>query len=126
MVLGELNPIGLPTYRPIEMQLGRSSSVPWTSCILNIGPQIGLDKLGFGCYTNSMKNRINDVLKWAGCLAVCAGALTTSLRIDPLNIYLLNLGALLYLVWAVRIKETNLIAVNGVLLALYFVGLFHK
>ena len=82
--------------------------------------------MGFGCYTNSMENKINSILKWTGCVAVCAGALATSLRVDPLNIYLLNLGALLYLVWAVRIKETNLIAVNGVLLALYLVGLFHK
>ena len=54
-----------------------------------------------------------------------AGALFTSLRIDPLNIYFLNAGALLYLIWAVRIKETNLIIVNGVLLALYVLGLFY-
>ena len=68
---------------------------------------------------------MNNVLKWAGCLAVVAGALATSLRIDPLNIYLLNLGALLYLVWAVRIRELNLVLVNGVLLAIYAVGLFY-
>ena len=67
----------------------------------------------------------NNVLKWAGCLAVVLGALCTSLRIDPLNIYLLNLGALLYLVWAVRIRELNLVLVNGVLLAIYLVGLFY-
>jgi len=68
---------------------------------------------------------LNGVLKWAGCLAVVLGALCTSLRIDPLNIYLLNLGALLYLVWAVRIRELNLVLVNGVLLAIYLVGLFY-
>jgi len=68
---------------------------------------------------------LNNILKWAGCATVLAGALCTSLRIDPLNIYLLNLGALLYLIWAVRIKETNLIIVNGVLLALYVLGLFY-
>lgn len=68
---------------------------------------------------------MNDILKWAGCLAVVAGALATSFRIDPLNIYLLNLGALLYLVWAVRIRELNLVLVNGVLLAIYAVGLFY-
>jgi len=68
---------------------------------------------------------LNNVLKWGGCLAVVAGALATSLRIDPLNIYLLNLGALLYLVWAVRIRELNLVLVNGVLLAIYAVGLFY-
>jgi len=68
---------------------------------------------------------LNGVLKWGGCLAVVLGALCTSLRIDPLNIYLLNLGALLYLIWAVRIRELNLVLVNGVLLAIYLVGLFY-
>lgn len=68
---------------------------------------------------------LNSILKWSGCATVLIGALCTSLRIDPLNIYFLNLGALLYLIWAVRIKETNLIIVNGVLLALYVVGLFY-
>ena len=68
---------------------------------------------------------LNNTLTWAGCATVLAGALFTSLRIDPLNIYFLNAGALLYLIWAVRIKETNLIIVNGVLLALYVLGLFY-
>ena len=68
---------------------------------------------------------INNTLKWLGCATVVAGALCTSLRIDPLNIYLLNVGALAYLVWAVRIREKNLIVVNAVLLALYVVGLFY-
>ena len=68
---------------------------------------------------------LNTILKWAGCATVCAGALCTSLRIDPLNIYFLNAGAALYLLWAVRIGERNLIVVNAVLLALYLVGLFY-
>jgi hypothetical protein len=67
----------------------------------------------------------NNVLKWLGCATVVLGALCTSLRIDPLNIYLLNIGALAYLVWAVRIRELNLVLVNGVLLAIYIVGLFY-
>ena len=68
---------------------------------------------------------LNWILKWGGCATVVLGALCTSLRIDPLNIYFLNVGALLYLLWAIRIKERNLIIVNGVLLALYVVGLFY-
>jgi hypothetical protein len=43
-----------------------------------------------------------------------------------MNIYFLNLGALLYLIWSVRLREANLIVVNGVLLALYIVGIFYK
>lgn len=69
---------------------------------------------------------MNSFLKWAGCATVCAGALCTSLRIDPLNIYFLNVGALLYLLWSIRIRERNLIVVNTVLLALYVLGLVYK
>ena len=68
---------------------------------------------------------LNTILKWLGCATVCAGALCTSLRLDPLNIYFLNAGAALYLLWALRIGERNLIVVNAVLLALYLVGLFY-
>jgi hypothetical protein len=68
---------------------------------------------------------LNWILKWGGCATVVLGALCTSLRIDPLNIYFLNVGALLYLLWAIRIGERNLIIVNGVLLALYIVGLLY-
>jgi len=56
---------------------------------------------------------------------VIAGALCTSLRIDPLNILLLNAGALVYMIWALRIREMNLVIVNAVLLAIYAVGLMH-
>jgi hypothetical protein len=70
------------------------------------------------------RSQIDDILKWLGCVAVCMGALLTSFRIDPMNIYFLNLGAALYLVWSIRIGERNLIVVNGVLLGLYIIGLF--
>ena len=66
---------------------------------------------------------LDNVLKWTGMALVIAGALCTSLRIDPLNIYLLNAGAAVYMVWAMRIKEMNLVIVNAVLLAIYAVGL---
>lgn len=68
---------------------------------------------------------MNDILKWAGCALVCLGALCTSLRIDPLNIWLLNAGALSYLIWSIRIRENNLIVVNAVLLGIYIVGLVY-
>ena len=67
---------------------------------------------------------MNNFLKWAGCATVLLGAAFTSLRIDPLNIYFLNLGAALYLIWSIRIREWNLVIVNGVLLAIYIFGLF--
>ena len=66
---------------------------------------------------------LDSALKWIGCALVCVGALCTSLRIDPLNIWLLNGGAAAYLIWAIRIKESNLIVVNGTLLVFYLIGL---
>lgn len=68
---------------------------------------------------------LNFWLKWVACAVTLAGASCTALRIDPTNIYLLNLGAVLYLIWAVRIREWNLVVVNAVLLLIYCVGLFY-
>lgn len=65
---------------------------------------------------------INGVLKYTGMVAVILGAILTSLRIDPANIFFLNLGALAYLIWSLRIREWNLVAVNGTLLAIYVLG----
>jgi len=67
---------------------------------------------------------LDFVLKWVACVVTLAGALCTALRIDPMNIYLLNAGAFLYLIWSVRIRELNLIVINASLLAIYIVGLF--
>jgi hypothetical protein len=40
-----------------------------------------------------------------------------------LNVYLLNLGAVFFLVWAVMIKEKAMITVNAGLLLIYITGL---
>ena len=66
------------------------------------------------------------ILVWTGTALTITGALATSLRIDPLNIYLLNLGSATFLWWAVRIREPAMIAVNGGLLAIYLLGLFFE
>lgn len=69
---------------------------------------------------------MNNMLKWMGMVCVIAGALLTSLRIDPINIWALNAGAFLYLVHSYRTRRGwDLVAVNGVLLACYLVGLFY-
>jgi hypothetical protein len=65
----------------------------------------------------------NTILKWIACAVTLAGALCTSLQIDPLNIWLLNGGALLYLVWSYRIREWSLVTINAGLLLIYIVGL---
>ena len=69
-------------------------------------------------------DRLTVGLKWAGTIITLAGALCTSLRIDPLNVYLLNLGSLVFVFWALRIRDRAMITVNAGLLAIYIVGLF--
>jgi len=65
----------------------------------------------------------NTILKWTACVVTLAGAVATSLQIDPVNIVLLNTGAVLYLMWAWRIREWNLIVINVALITIYVVGL---
>jgi hypothetical protein len=65
-------------------------------------------------------------LAWTGTALVLAGAVATSLRIDPLNIYLLNIGSASFLWWAWRIQDRAMIAVNGGLLVIYLAGLFFE
>jgi len=69
-------------------------------------------------------DRLTRYLKWSGTWVTLSGALCTSLRIDPLNVYLLNLGSLLFVIWACRIRERAMITVNAGLLSIYLVGLF--
>ena len=69
-------------------------------------------------------DRLTVGLKWAGTVITLAGALCTSLRIDPLNVYLLNLGSFVFVIWAFRIRDRAMITVNAGLLAIYILGLF--
>lgn len=66
---------------------------------------------------------INNVLKWVACAVTLSGAMCTSLQIDPLNIWLLNGGAVLYLIWSWRIREWSLVTINLGLLAIYILGI---
>ena len=66
----------------------------------------------------------NFYLKWSACIITLIGAVLTSLRIDPLNIYLLNTGAVLYFVWGYRIREWNLIVINAGFILIYTVGIY--
>ena len=69
-------------------------------------------------------DRLTVGLKWTATWITLAGALCTSLRIDPLNVYLLNVGTLLFLWWAFRIRDRAMITVNAGLLGIYVLGLF--
>jgi hypothetical protein len=75
-----------------------------------------------------LENGINLMLlsckiKWVATVVTLIGALATALQFDPLNIYLLNAGAILFLWWAFLIKDKAMITVNAGLLGIYIVGL---
>jgi hypothetical protein len=75
---------------------------------------------------------LNNILKWTGCVLCSLGALLTSLQkigiMEPslINIILLNISAITYLAWSIRIRETNLIIVNAMVLICWSVGLIPK
>ena len=64
------------------------------------------------------------MLRYSAVIITLAGALATALRVDPLNIYLLNAGTSLFLIYSFKIKDLSLILVNTGLLLIYVVGLF--
>lgn len=67
---------------------------------------------------------IANIFKWAGTVVTLLGALATALMIDPLNIWLLNLGAVLFLIWGYLIRDRAMMTVNAGLLSIYIVGLY--
>ena len=63
------------------------------------------------------------MLRYSAVIITLAGALATALRVDTLNIYLLNAGTSLFLIYSFKIKDLSLILVNSGLLLIYAVGL---
>ena len=66
----------------------------------------------------------NRVLKWSATAVTIAGAILTSMNLFPWNVLAFNIGSVLWLAFAFRIKERSLIVVNAALLLIYMVGLF--
>ena len=64
------------------------------------------------------------MLRYSAVIITLAGALATALRYDPLNIYLLNAGTSLFLIYSFKIKDLSLILVNSGLLLIYVIGMF--
>lgn len=66
---------------------------------------------------------LNSILKWVATAITLIGAVLTSLNIYPLNVIAFNIGSVLWLIFAIRIKEPSLIVVNSGLLLVYVLGL---
>lgn len=75
-----------------------------------------------GKFFHLSQRQVDSLLKWTGTAITLGGAVLTSLAVDPLNVYFLNTGAFLFLIWAVRIRDGALIAVNAGLLVIYALG----
>ena len=67
--------------------------------------------------------KLSCKIKWAATAVTLVGALATALMYDPLNIYLLNLGAFLFLIWGYMIKDKAMIVVNAGLLVIYLIAI---
>ncbi len=66
--------------------------------------------------------QIDEILKWTASVVILIGAILTSLAIDPWNVYLMNVGTLVWLIWALRIRDNARIVVNAGLLVIYLMG----
>ena len=62
---------------------------------------------------------LNRILEWVACAVIMVGAGLTALNVYPLNTLVLELAALLYVIWSIRIRKVSLIIVNVTLFAIY-------
>jgi hypothetical protein len=65
-------------------------------------------------------------IKWIATAVTLGGALATTLMLDPMNIWLLNLGALLFFVWGYMIRDKAIMTVNFGLIIIYVFGIFFR
>jgi uncharacterized protein with PQ loop repeat len=70
-----------------------------------------------------MKEKLNFYLQWSATVITILGALFTSLNIYPANVIAFNVGSVLWLIYAIRVKVSSLVAVNAGLLLIYVAGL---
>lgn len=61
-------------------------------------------------------------LEWTATIITLAGAILTTLAIDPLNVYMFNLGSLLWAFWAILEKKYSILIVNMGMLLIYVSG----
>ena len=74
-----------------------------------------------------MKNdKLTLSIKWIATIITLAGAALTSAAIDPLNIWLLNIGSILFIWWSFRIRDLAMITVNVGLFLIYGSGIIWR
>ncbi len=77
------------------------------------------------CYNWDM-NKTNEALQWTGAVAIIAGHLLNAAgpELYPYNILAFVVGIIMFLSWAVRVKNRPQFLVNLVSIAIGAVGLF--
>ena len=70
-----------------------------------------------------MRELVASAFKWVATGVTLSGGLATALMYDPLNIILLNIGALLFLIWGYLIRDLAMIVVNSGMLIIYIIGI---
>ncbi len=68
----------------------------------------------------------DEVLQWAGAVAIVAGHVLNAIgpSVYPYNIIVFAVGTVLFLTWAVRVRNKPQAMVNVVSLAIGLVGLY--
>lgn len=71
-------------------------------------------------------NKTNEIIQWAGAVAIVAGHVLNAVgpAAYPYNIIVFAIGTVLFMSWAIRVKNRPQLMVNVVSLAIGLVGLF--
>jgi hypothetical protein len=71
-------------------------------------------------------NKTNEIIQWAGAVAIVAGHVLNALgpAAYPYNIIVFAIGTVLFMSWAIRVKNRPQLMVNLVSLAIGLVGLY--
>jgi hypothetical protein len=72
------------------------------------------------------QTQIDEALQWAGAVAIIAGHVLNSIgpAMYPYNIIVFAVGTVLFLTWAIRLRNKPQAVVNVVALAIGLVGLY--
>jgi hypothetical protein len=71
-------------------------------------------------------NKTNEIIQWAGAVAIVAGHVLNAIgpAVYPYNIAVFALGTVLFMSWAIRVKNSPQLMVNLASLLIGLVGLY--
>ena len=70
-------------------------------------------------------NKTNDIIQWAGVVFIVAGHVLNSMgNMDPYNIIAFTFGTILFMTWALRVRNNAQVVVNVVSVVICALGLY--